>query len=211
VAPLALATVVVVLATLVAVMAVKRGLRFPRPRWLPAAAAALPPVVLAGAVVRVMIAAPHITADDYAWHSLEWISWWMGKPIIAAATVGAALLAYRVLSDRQPEWMLPLMIFGWTIAVFLLRPAITPPAVPVARHFEVEQGGAMLRTVEGVRGGLIYRHRHGLGRRVRVEAAVNCDRFSLHCCIFRGESTDSVTRTPWAVVVRFAIPKTPSQ
>jgi hypothetical protein len=126
VAPLALATVVVVLATLVAVMAVKRGLRFPRPRWLPAAAAALPPVVLAGAVVRVMIAAPHITADDYAWHSLEWISWWMGKPIIAAATVGAALLAYRVLSDRQPEWMLPLMIFGWTIAVFLLRPAITP-------------------------------------------------------------------------------------
>jgi hypothetical protein len=74
----------------------------------------------------VIIAAPHITTQDYAGHSLEWISWWMGKPIIAAATAGAALLAYRVLSDRQPEWMLPLMIFGWTIAVFLARPAITP-------------------------------------------------------------------------------------
>jgi hypothetical protein len=126
VAPLVLVTLVVILATLVAVLAVKRGLRFPRPRWLPAAAAALPPVVLAGAVARVIIAAPHITTRDYAGHSLEWISWWMGKPIIAAATVGAALLAYRVLSDRQPEWALPLMIFGWTIAVFLARPAITP-------------------------------------------------------------------------------------
>jgi hypothetical protein len=126
VVPLVLVTIVVVLATLVAVVAVKRGLRFPRPRWLPAAAAALPPVVLAGAVVRVIIAAPHITTRDYAGHSLEWISWWIGKPIIAAATIGAALLAYRVLSSRQPEWTLPLMVFGWTIAVFLARPAITP-------------------------------------------------------------------------------------
>jgi hypothetical protein len=126
VAPLALVTVVVILATLVAVVEVKHGLRFPRPRWLPAVAAALPPLVLAGAVVRVIMAAPSITTHDYAGHSLEWISWWMGKPIIAAAAVGAAVLAYRVLSGRQPEWILPLMIFGWTIAVFLARPAITP-------------------------------------------------------------------------------------
>jgi hypothetical protein len=126
VVPLALVTLAVILATLVAVLAVKRGLRFPRPRWLPAAAAALPPVVLAGAAARVIMAAPYITKHDYAGHSLEWISWWIGKPIIAAATVGAALLAYRVLSSRQPEWALPLLIFGWTIAVFLARPAITP-------------------------------------------------------------------------------------
>jgi hypothetical protein len=126
VVPLVLVTVVVIVATLAAVLAVRRGLRFPRPRWLPAAAAALPLVVLAGAAARVLMAAPHITTHDYAGHALNWISWWMGKPIIAAATVGAALLAYRVLSDRQPEWVLPLMIFGWTIAVFLARPAITP-------------------------------------------------------------------------------------
>jgi hypothetical protein len=124
--PLIAVTLVVILATLAAVLAVKRGLRFPRPRWLPAAAAALPPAVLAGAVARVIIAAPHITTHNYAGHSLEWIYWWIGKPIIAAATVGTALLAYRVLSNRQPEWTLPLMIFGWTIAVFLARPAITP-------------------------------------------------------------------------------------
>jgi hypothetical protein len=43
-----------------------------------------------------------------------------------AATAGAALLAYRVLRDRQSEWALPLAIFGWTIVVFLIRPAITP-------------------------------------------------------------------------------------
>ena len=126
VVPLALVTIVVIVATLAAVLAVRRGLRFPRPHWLPAAAAAVPPLVLAGAVARVLIAAPHITTHDYAGHSVEWIAWWMGKPIIAAATVGAALLACRVLSNRQPEWVLPLMIFGWTIAVFLARPAITP-------------------------------------------------------------------------------------
>jgi hypothetical protein len=126
VVPLVLVTLAVILATLVAVLAVRRGLRFARPRWLPTAAAALPPLVLAGALARVIMAPSHITLHHYAGHALEWISWWIGNPIIAAATAGAALLAYRVLSGRQPEWALPLMIFGWTIAVFLARPAIAP-------------------------------------------------------------------------------------
>jgi hypothetical protein len=124
--PLALLTVVVIVGTLVVVLAVRRGLRFPRPRWLPAVAAALSPLVLAGAAVRAILAAPAITQHDYSHHALEWIIWWVGVPIVLVATASAALLAYRVLRGRQPEWALPLAVFGWTIVVFLVYPAITP-------------------------------------------------------------------------------------
>jgi len=125
VVPLALLTVVVIVGTLAVVLAVRRGFRFPRPRWLLAAAAALPPLVLAGAAARAIIA-PHITRHDYSHHALQWIIWWVGVPIVLAATASAALLAYRVLRGQQPEWALPLAVFGWTIVVFLSYPAITP-------------------------------------------------------------------------------------
>jgi hypothetical protein len=82
--------------------------------------------VLVAAVGRVIIAPPQITKTNYAGHALEWIAWWMGPLIIAGATAGAALLTYRVLKNKQPDWVLPLMIFGWTLIVFLARPAITP-------------------------------------------------------------------------------------
>ena len=126
VAPLIMLVLVLVLATLVVVMGLRSGISVARPRWLPAAAAALPPLVLAGAVGRVIIAPPGIDRQDYAGHSLEWIAWWVGVPIVLAATIGASLLAFRVLRNRQPEWVLPLMILGWAIVVFLARPAITP-------------------------------------------------------------------------------------
>jgi hypothetical protein len=126
VAPLAALAVVVILATLVGVMAVQSGVRFAKPGWLPLAGAALPLLVLVAAVGRVIIAPPQITKTNYAGHALEWIAWWMGPLIIAGATAGAALLAYRVLKNKQPDWVLPLMIFGWTLIVFLARPAITP-------------------------------------------------------------------------------------
>ena len=126
VGPLIMLTLVLILATLVVVMGLKSGISVDRPRWLPAAAAALPPLVVAGAAGRVIIAPPVINQQDYAGHALEWIAWWVGAPIVLAATIGASLLAYRVLRDRQPEWVLPLMIFGWAILVFLVRPAITP-------------------------------------------------------------------------------------
>lgn len=126
VAPLIMLTVVLILVTVVVVMGLRSGISIPRPRWLPAAAAALPLLVLAGAAGRVIIAPPGIDRQDYAGHSLEWIAWWLGAPIVLAAAIGASLLAFRVLRNRQPEWVLPLMIFGWAIVVFLVRPAITP-------------------------------------------------------------------------------------
>lgn len=124
--PLVLLTVLVIAATLVAMMLAQRGVRLPRPRWLPLIGAALPLAVLAGAVVRVIVAPPVITTHNYSKHALEWIIWYLGAPIIVVATVGAVMLAHRTLRGKDPEWVLPLMIFGWTIVVFLVHPAITP-------------------------------------------------------------------------------------
>ncbi len=84
---------------------------------------------------------------------------------------------------------------------------VADSAVPITRHFEVEQRGAVLGAVERVRGRLINRHGDGFRRRVRVEASVNCDGFPLHYRDFACKSAHSVTRTLWAVVVRFAIPE----
>lgn len=126
VAPLIMLTVVLILVTLVVVMGLRSGISIGRPRWLPVAAAALPPLVLAGAVGRVVLAPPYINQQDYEGHALEWIAWWVGAPVVLAATIGASLLAFRVLRNRHPEWVLPLMIFGWAVVVFLVRPAITP-------------------------------------------------------------------------------------
>ena len=57
---------------------------------------------------------------------------------------------------------------------------VADPGVTVSRHFEVEQRGAMLGAVERVRGRLIDRHGDRFGGGIAVEAAVNCDCFSLH-------------------------------
>lgn len=126
VVPLVLLTLVVIVLTLVAMVLSQRGWKVPRPRWLPVAGAAAPLVLLAGAVVRVIIAPPRITDHEYSRHALEWIIWYLGAPIVVVAAIGAAALTHRVLRGKSPEWVLPLMVFGWAIAVFLARPAITP-------------------------------------------------------------------------------------
>jgi xanthosine utilization system XapX-like protein len=126
VAPLALVTFLVIAVTGLAILATQRGAKLPRPRWLPNAAAALPVVILTGAAVRAFTAATPINKYNYSAHSLQWIIWWAGVPIVVVATIGAAILARRVLQNESLEWVLPLLISGWTIAVFLGRPAITP-------------------------------------------------------------------------------------
>ena len=65
------------------------------------------------------------------------------------------------------------------------------PRVDVARDLQVEQVGAVLRVVERVGDGLVDRHRDGLGRRVRVLAAVHGDGFDL-----QGESPGCFVGVP---------------
>jgi len=53
-------------------------------------------------------------------------------------------------------------------------------AVAIAFGFQIEQRGAMVGAVELIGRGLIDRHRDGVGRRVRVEAGMDRDRFRAH-------------------------------
>jgi len=95
------------------------------PRWLPAFLVILPFAVLAGFGARSHFQ-PDYASAHYAQLSLHWVYWYLGGPAIALAGVGAAALSYGCLRGRWPSWALPLMVFSWSIVLFLYRPGITP-------------------------------------------------------------------------------------
>ena len=71
------------------------------------------------------------------------------------------MLGRRCVKGEAPVWVLPLLVFAWTIAEFLLRPAITP-----------HQPYASRRLVPAVLPGLILLAvwlAAWLGRRSRVD------------------------------------------
>jgi len=95
------------------------------PRWLGTFAAILPFVVLAGFAARSHFQ-PNYVKDDYIQLTLHWVYWYLGGPAIVLAAFGAAILGYGCLRGRWPAWALPLMMFCWSIVLFLYRPGITP-------------------------------------------------------------------------------------
>jgi hypothetical protein len=134
--------------------------------WLPRAAAGLPVVIVAALVLRPYVQTVHGTSTPgaratiigyqlldhlpvqptrlYYEISIHWVFWYLGVPAVVLATVGAAVLARRSVLGRAPEWVLPLLVFGWIIVTTLLRPAITP-----------DQPWASRRLVPGVLPGFI--------------------------------------------------------
>jgi hypothetical protein len=128
----------------------------------------LPFVVLAAFVVR-----PYVERN---WHalqdaplSLHWVYWYTGGPMIALAVIGIALLSRWCVRGQSPVWVLPLLVFSWTIVEFLLRPAITP-----------HQPWASRRMVPAVLPGLILFSvwlAAWLGRRARVVRLVSVPRY----------------------------------
>jgi len=115
-----------VVTTLAAMVLLMRGRELPRlhPRLIDAAAI-VPFVVLAAFVIR-----PYVQRNwsklHYAPLSLHWVYWYIGGPVILLATIATAMLVRRCLRGEAPVWVLPLLVFGWSIVEFLYRPAITP-------------------------------------------------------------------------------------
>lgn len=147
--PLAMILIVVVVATVVATVALRRrGLAPPRWKWLPYAMAALPVLVMIGFAIRpyvqvvrqqsaasgqTAIAAYQLAAGQpidpgrlYYEISLHWVFWYIGVPAVVFGTIGAAILIRRCFSGGIPAWTLPLLVFSWAIISTLYRPAITP-------------------------------------------------------------------------------------
>jgi len=104
----------------------RRGRDWPT-SWRPSvvyAVTLLPFIVIAAAIVR-----PYVETNwhalQYAPLSLHWIYWYTGAATIAFAVLAFALLGRRAVKGDAPVWVLPLLLFAWTIVEFLLRPAIT--------------------------------------------------------------------------------------
>jgi hypothetical protein len=124
--PLAEAFVALTVITVVVVWWLRRRraeLSNPGPR-LTIAITALPFVVIAVFIIR-----PYLEKNwhalQYAPLSLHWVYWYTGAAAIAFAVIAAAVIGRRCAKGEAPLWVLPLVTFGWCIAEFLLRPAIT--------------------------------------------------------------------------------------
>jgi hypothetical protein len=147
--PLALLTVLLIVATLLAMAwRWQRGVPAVRGRWLPNVIAALPFVVIAGFAIRLYLQTVRAATDATTWSvmrmfqqgnhlsvdptrtyaelSLRWVFWYLGVPAVVLAAIGVALLSRRCLRGQAPVWTLPLVAFAWAIVAFLYRPAITP-------------------------------------------------------------------------------------
>ncbi len=170
------------------------------PRWLPGmpgSAAALVVLVVAGLAVRPWLQtvrrvavtpedlltadfiqqvqrANHLPVDGtrlYYEHSLYWVIWYVGVPVVVLATLAAAVLVRRLARGRGLAWLLPLAIIGWTTATTLWRPAITPDHPFAARRLvPVVIPGLILLAVFGLRWVRDRLGRAGYGSRLVVAA-----------------------------------------
>ncbi|WP_405088770.1 hypothetical protein [Microbispora sp. NBC_01389] len=179
---LAICVVVVVLtaagAALAPWLASRTRSSVPRARWLPKAAAAFVVLVMAGFAVRPWVQTVRrvaVTPEDrltsefvektqiangltpdgtrlYYEHSLNWLFWYVGVPVVVLATVAVAVLAHRLLRGREFAWLLPLAVIGWTTVTTLWRPAITPDHPFASRRLvPVVIPGLVLLAVWGLR------------------------------------------------------------
>ena len=119
----AFAAITVVTAAAIVVLR-RRGLPRVHP-WLVNVATAVPFVVVVACALRPYVQTDYEKLQD-AQFTLHWMYWYAGGPVILAATIAAALLIRRCLRGEAPDWLAPLLVFGWTSAVFLYRPGITP-------------------------------------------------------------------------------------
>src|SRR5262249_32924643 len=95
------------------------------PPRIASAVAAIPILTIAAFAVRPYLQTDYQKLQD-APFSLHWVYWYAGGPVILAATGAAALRIRRRLRGEGPDWPAPLLVFGWTSAVFLYQPGITP-------------------------------------------------------------------------------------
>jgi hypothetical protein len=63
---------------------------------------------------------------QYSELSLHWVTWYVGVPATLLATIGAGLLARKLLLRRRTDWALPYAVIVWTTVTTLWRPGITP-------------------------------------------------------------------------------------
>ncbi len=71
----------------------------------------------------------------YAEHTVTWLSYYLTWPVLALATLGLAVVAFRVFTAR-PVAVVFLGALAVPSAIYLLRPAIVPDQLWAIRRFE---------------------------------------------------------------------------
>jgi hypothetical protein len=86
--------------------------------------------ILPFVVIAIFIVRPYLERNwhalQYAPLSLHWVYWYTGLPVILFGVIAASMVTRRCLKGESTVWVLPLLLFAWTITEFLIRPAITP-------------------------------------------------------------------------------------
>ncbi|TMR92730.1 hypothetical protein [Nonomuraea basaltis] len=124
-------------------------------------------------------AANHLPSDPgrlYYEDSLYWVFWYVGVPIAVLATLAAAVLARRLVRERDFVWLLPLAVIGWTTVTTLWLPSITPDHPWASRRLvPVVLPGLILLAAWGLRWVRNRAWRMGYGRRAqRALLAAGC-------------------------------------
>lgn len=81
------------------------------------------------AYVGALQKALHLRLDPdrlYSEMTLHWVTWYIGVPATLLATIGAGLIARKLLRRRRTDWALPYAVIIWTTVTTLWRPGITP-------------------------------------------------------------------------------------
>jgi len=72
---------------------------------------------------------------SYDEHTVSWLAWYVGWPVVAAAAVGLALLVRRAVVRRDPAaWTLAAVVVGGSL-LYLWRASITPDQLWAVRRF----------------------------------------------------------------------------
>lgn len=69
---------------------------------------------------------PYDPLRMYYEHSLDWVIWYIGLPVVILAVFGAALIVWGTMRGRGPRWVPVLLVLLWSVAATLWRPGITP-------------------------------------------------------------------------------------
>lgn len=81
------------------------------------------------AYIAALQKALHLHLDPnrlYSEMSLHWVAWYIGVPATLLGTIGAGLIARKLLNRRRTDWALPYAVIVWTTVTTLWRPGITP-------------------------------------------------------------------------------------
>jgi hypothetical protein len=74
-------------------------------------------------------------ARTYDEHSVTWLSWYFGWPLVVLGFAGLALAAHRAVSRRDPRYLVLLGVVGAPSALYLWQISITPDQIWAMRRF----------------------------------------------------------------------------